>query len=82
MTTKLSTKGQVILPKQIRQSLGWKPGTELVVESLGNRVVLRLPTEVPSVTLAELMGCAGYKGPALSLKDMEAAIAKGAREQR
>jgi len=27
-----------------------------------------------------VIGCVGYKGPKKSLKDMEAAIAKGAKE--
>ena len=33
ITTTVSTKGQVILPKAVRQSLGWEAGTRLVVEA-------------------------------------------------
>ncbi|MBI3392280.1 MAG: hypothetical protein HY039_03730 [Nitrospirae bacterium] len=32
--------------------------------------------------LKDVIGCAGYKGPRRSLKEMEAAIARGARESR
>jgi AbrB family looped-hinge helix DNA binding protein len=32
LTTTVSTKGQVILPKAIRERLRWRAGTELVVE--------------------------------------------------
>ena len=32
MTTKLSTKGQIVLPKEIRSSHSWGPGTEFTVE--------------------------------------------------
>jgi AbrB family looped-hinge helix DNA binding protein len=31
LTTTVSTKGQVILPKAIRQRKHWEPGTRLVV---------------------------------------------------
>jgi hypothetical protein len=34
------------------------------------------------MTLEELVGCTGYKGPALTLKEMEAGIARGAQERR
>ena len=40
-TTKLSTKGQVILPKAVRQRWRWDAGTELVVEETENGVLLR-----------------------------------------
>src|SRR5580658_3848144 len=31
-TTRLSTKGQIVLPKALRTSRAWKPGTEFIVE--------------------------------------------------
>jgi AbrB family looped-hinge helix DNA binding protein len=40
-TTVVSTKGQVILPKAIRDSKGWGPGKELVVEETQEGVLLR-----------------------------------------
>ena len=33
--TKLSNKGQVVIPKAIRARRGWKPGLEFVVEDYG-----------------------------------------------
>jgi AbrB family looped-hinge helix DNA binding protein len=41
-TTRLSSKGQVVIPEQIRQRLGLKPGAQFVV--LGDRdvVILKL----------------------------------------
>ena len=38
--TRVSTKGQVILPKAIRDKHNWKPGTELNVEETPNGVLL------------------------------------------
>ena len=40
-TTKLSSKGQVVLPKSVRDQHGWGEGTEFVVESTAQGVLLR-----------------------------------------
>lgn len=80
--TRLSTKGQLILPKEVRERHGWTPGTELAIEDQGDFVIVRRIEDLPEVSLEDLAGCAGYEGPALSLDAMEAAIARGARESR
>ena len=41
-TTVVSTKGQVILPKAIRQQRRWEAGTRLVVEDTPDGVLLRI----------------------------------------
>jgi AbrB family looped-hinge helix DNA binding protein len=82
MRTHLSTKGQLIIPKAIRDRHGWHPGTELLLEERGDSVVLRPVKPLPATSLADLIGCAGYQGPARSIAEMEAAIARGARERR
>lgn len=82
MSTKLSTKGQLIIPKSIRDRHGWSAGTELVVEDHATHVVLRSVPEVPETRLDDLVGCTGYTGPRRSLEEMEEGIARGAREQR
>jgi bifunctional DNA-binding transcriptional regulator/antitoxin component of YhaV-PrlF toxin-antitoxin module len=40
-TTRLSTKDQVILPKTIRLSRTWGPGTEFTVEEAGDAILPR-----------------------------------------
>ena len=40
-TTRLSTKGQIILPKSIRDSRAWGAGTEFTVEETKDGVLLR-----------------------------------------
>ncbi len=42
-TTKLSSKGQIVLPKAIRQSRRWPPGTEFLVENTPRGILLRPP---------------------------------------
>jgi AbrB family looped-hinge helix DNA binding protein len=56
-TTRLSTKGQIILPKSIRESRAWGPGTEFVVEEAGDGVLLRPARLFPQSTLEEVIGC-------------------------
>ena len=41
LTTTVSTKGQIILPKAIRQQRRWRPGTQLVVEDTEEGVLLK-----------------------------------------
>ncbi len=76
MSTKLSTKGQLIIPKSIRDRHGWSAGTELVVEDHATHVVLRSVPEVPETRLDDLVGCTGYTGPRRSLEEMEEGIAR------
>ena len=81
-TIRLSTKGQLIIPKEIRDRYGWEAGVELEIEDRGDHVVIRRVEGLPETTLEELVGCAGYRGPRRSLAEMEAAIAELARESR
>lgn len=81
-TTRLSTKGQLIIPKEIRDRHGWEAGAELQIEDRGDHVVVRRTVELPETALEELVGCTGYQGPRRSLAEMEAAIAEGARQSR
>ena len=40
-TTRLSSKGQVVIPEEIRRSLGLAPGSRFVVLSEGDVVILK-----------------------------------------
>jgi hypothetical protein len=51
------------------------------IASLGDGVVLRSSRPFAATTVQEVLGCTGYRGPAVSLEDMEAAILKGVLEQ-
>jgi AbrB family looped-hinge helix DNA binding protein len=81
-TTRLSSKGQIILPKAVRDSHHWEPGTDFVVEDTGDGVLLR-PVKRGRVTrLEDVAGCLKYLGPAPSLKEMDAAIDAEVRDRR
>ena len=79
--TRLSNKGQVVIPKAVRVLHGWKVGLEFAVESVEDGIMLKPIRPYEETKIDEVIGCVGYKGPKKSLKDMEAAIAKGAREK-
>jgi AbrB family looped-hinge helix DNA binding protein len=42
--TKLSTKGQVVIPKRLREALGLEVGDHLVLLLEGDRLILRKPS--------------------------------------
>lgn len=53
-----------------------------LVEDAAEGLLLRPARPFQPTKLKDVIGCAGYKGPRRSLKQMEAAIARGARESR
>lgn len=75
-TTTMSTKGQVILPKAVRESRKWAPGTKLVVEERSDGVFLRPVREnpFPPTTIEEVFGSVKYNGPPITLEMMDQAI--------
>jgi len=79
-TTTLSSKGQVIIPKPLRDAHNWKPGQQLEVIESGDGILLKPAEPFPKTTLADVAGCLTYKGKAKTLAEMEEAIAKGVKE--
>lgn len=80
--TKLSSKGQIVLPRAIRAAHNWKPGTEFVVEEAEDGVLLKPLTPFPPTRIEDVAGMARYKGRRLSLKDMDRAVAKEAARRK
>jgi len=80
--TRLSSKGQVIIPKQVRERHGWGTGVELEVEDRGDAVVLRAAQSFPRTTIDEVRGCAKYTGPRVTLDQMDKAVLAEARKRR
>ena len=77
--TRLSSKGQVIIPKAVRERHGWQPGIELEVEDRGDVVVLRPASLFPPTTFEEVRGCLKYDGPPVTIEEMDEAVAREAR---
>jgi AbrB family looped-hinge helix DNA binding protein len=68
--TRLTSKGQLVIPKAIRDRMKWKTGTRLVVEVTEDGAVLLRPQEGEDdidALIEELYGCLkDYKGDALA----------------
>ena len=59
LKTKVSTKGQVILPKAIRDKRDFGPGAELIVEELQEGVLLRPSTKAGATRVEDVFGMLG-----------------------
>jgi AbrB family looped-hinge helix DNA binding protein len=75
-TTRLSTKGQIVLPRSIRVSRSWGPGTKFTVEESGDGILLLPACRFPNVELEEVAGCLRSKRTAKTLKQMRAAVGR------
>ena len=73
-TTRLSSKGQLIIPKEIRDRHGWREGTELEVEDRDEAVLLRRKKPWPPSRIEDVRGCLKYDGPPVSIEDMNAGV--------
>jgi AbrB family looped-hinge helix DNA binding protein len=81
--TRMSAKGQVVIPKAVRDRLQWKAGADLeVVERDDGVLLLRSPGKRERITIEEFMQrVPPHNGPPLSLEQIEAAVAKGRAER-
>jgi AbrB family looped-hinge helix DNA binding protein len=80
--TKMSSKGQVVIPKTIRTRYKWNPGQELQVIDTGDGIALKPTQPFATTTLDQVAGRLTYSGRPVSPEEMEAAIKKGALERK
>jgi AbrB family looped-hinge helix DNA binding protein len=80
-TTRLSTKGQIILPKSIRDAHDWGPGTEFTVEETSEGVLLRPSERLPETTLEEVVGCLAWRGGPKTIGQMRKGIWREVRRR-
>jgi len=74
-TTRLSSKGQVVLPKPVRDAHKWTPGTEFSVETVKDGVLLKPQKPFPRRSFDEVYGCLKTGQPAKTVEQMRKAIA-------
>jgi AbrB family looped-hinge helix DNA binding protein len=79
--TTVSTKGQVILPKAIRDQRRWLPGTRLTVENTPEGVLLKPAPVFEPTRIDSVFGSLTPSGKARTLEDMDAAVAAEARRR-
>ncbi|MBI5329854.1 MAG: AbrB/MazE/SpoVT family DNA-binding domain-containing protein [Betaproteobacteria bacterium] len=81
-TTRMSSKGQVILPKTVRMAHRWEPGVEFTIEDRGDGVLLRPVKPQHTTRLEDVIGCIAYQGPARTVEEMDEAIAAAIQSEK
>ena len=81
LTTTVSTKGQVILPKAIRRALRWEAGTKLAVENTPEGVLLKAVPVFAETRPEDVFGRLAYRGAPKSLAEMDAGILAEAKRR-
>lgn len=75
---RISSKGQLVLPKAVRDAYGLGPGSEVDIESAGDTIVLRPRVRKRvggrTYTIDEVAGMLKYDGPPVSIRDMDRAV--------
>ena len=80
-TTKLSSKGQVIIPKHYRNSHNWEAGQELIVIDTGDGILLKPKAPFQETSIENVASCLKYTGKTKTIEDMELAIAQGIKDR-
>ena len=70
-TTKLSSKGQVVIPEDIREKLGLKTGDQFVVIGQGDAVILKVLSAPPISEFQPLLKQAKKEAKAAGLKPID-----------
>jgi AbrB family looped-hinge helix DNA binding protein len=81
---KISSKGQVVIPKSVRDAYGLTAGSEVDFETSGDVIVLRprpQRTARRAYSIDEVAGFLKYDGPPVTLEDMERGIEEEARRK-
>jgi bifunctional DNA-binding transcriptional regulator/antitoxin component of YhaV-PrlF toxin-antitoxin module len=73
-TTRLSTTGRITLPKRIRESHSWTPGTEFAVEELRKGFSFGRLHVSHEHGLEDVAGCLGHKGKPKTRAQMKAGV--------
>ena len=81
LTTTVSTKGQVILPKAIRDKREWDAGTRLLVEETPDGVLLKRAPAFPETRPQDVFGSLPHGGRPKSLDEMDAGVLAEARRR-
>lgn len=69
-TITLSSKGQVVIPKEIRDQLHWETGLELTIETTESGVLLKTKPAGKKLRLEDLRGFLKYDGPPISTEEL------------
>lgn len=80
--TIISTKGQIVLPKEVRVARKWPAGTRLEVINEPDGVMLKQKIGDTSFAIEDVVGCLKkyYKGPPISIEEIDRRAKEGFAE--
>ncbi len=80
LSTTLSSKGQVVIPKELRDARQWHAGMSLTVEEVPQGLLIRSVKKplFPVTTIDDVIGCARYTGPKLTEAEIARRLKAGA----
>jgi AbrB family looped-hinge helix DNA binding protein len=81
LTTIISTKGQVILPKTIRRQRRWDTGTRLLVEDTPEGVLLKPASVFHQTRPEDVFASPRHTGTPKTIEDMNAGIVAEAKRR-
>ena len=74
LKARLSGKGQIVLPKAVRDRRGWTAGSELVVEERPEGVLLRAAPKSEPTRFEDVAGSLGPIDRVVSAEEMRQAL--------
>jgi len=80
-TARLSSKGQLIIPKPIRQAHGWNAGQELEVIDTEDGLLLKTKSPFKQTSMSDVVGSLSYSGEIKTTAQMHEAIATAIKER-
>ena len=69
-TVTLSTTGQVVIPKEIRDALHWETGAELTLTEVSNGILLKATPKKSGKRLEDLRGMLQHDGPPIPIEEL------------
>lgn len=77
--SQVSSKGQVVIPKPLRERLGIKDGTRVAFVQEGDSLRLTPLDRDAKASIKQGYGITGYRGPRVSLDEMREGVARKAK---
>jgi AbrB family looped-hinge helix DNA binding protein len=81
LKTRVSTKGQVVLLKAVRDKRGFGPGAELIVEERPEGVLLRPAPKAGATRVEDVFGMLGPVDRIVSIEEMNEGVLEEARRR-
>lgn len=81
-TTRLSSKGQIVLPKSVRERHQWRAGTSFIIKTVPEGVLLQPVKALPETGIDALFGAAKWTGPRRSLAEMDRVVGREIKKRR